>query len=137
MPTPVLVGIVLVVLLVVARRFAARRLAGGDTRFMGVLALPSLLGAVVILWAAIQLLVTAPLVGLLLTAGAVGYLGVLGRFFVRAKRGVDAPPPGVDLSEALTEPLADYVGVMSAVMLVGGLVVAVVLVIWGLATRAG
>jgi hypothetical protein len=66
-------------------------------RFAGVLVPASLLGAFVILWAAIGLLATAPLVGLVMTAGGLGYLGLLGWFLRRAKRGIDATPPGEDL----------------------------------------
>ncbi len=131
METPVAVGIVAVLLLVFVRHFAARRVVARQGRFVWLMFIPTLLGGVVILWASIQALASAPVFGLLMAVAGAIYLALLVRFLMRLSRSVSAAGPEEDLGLAVTEPVVDYMSTMVGLVLIGGLVAVVGLIVWG------
>lgn len=131
METPVAAGIVIVILLVLVRHFAARRVVAGQGRFVWLMFIPTLLGGVVILWASIQALASAPVFGVLMAVAGAIYLAVLIRFLMRLSRSVSAAGPEEDLGLAVTEPVVDYMSTMVGLVLIGGLVALVGLIVWG------
>lgn len=131
METPVAAGIVIVILLVLVRHFAARRVVTGQGRFVWLMFIPTLLGGVVILWASIQALASAPDFGVLMAVAGAIYLAVLIRFLMRLSRSVSAAGPAEDLGLAVTEPVVDYMSTMVGLVLIGGLVALVGLIVWG------
>ena len=97
---------------------------------------PTLIGAVVIVWAGTQMVATLPIVGVvMLIAGGI-YLAVVLRFLTRLSRSVTAAGPQDDIGTAVTEPLVDYVSTITGLVLIGGLVALVGLVVWGVSQAA-
>lgn len=124
-------GIAIVALLVLLRHFAARRVVARQGQFVWLIFAPTLIGAVVVLWAGIQTFATLPPAGLLMViAGAVS-LAVVLRFLTGASRSVSAAGPHDDIGTALTEPFADYMSTIMGLVLIGGLVALVGLMVWG------
>jgi hypothetical protein len=131
MDSPLVLGIAVVALLVVVRHFAARRVLARQGQFVWLMFVPTLIGAVVILWAAIQMLASVPIVGMLMVVAGVVYLAVVLRFLTRASGSVSAAGPQDDIGTALTEPLVDYMTAIMSLVLIGGVVALVGLIVWG------
>ena len=129
---PVIVGVAVVVVLVAVRHLAARRVAAGQGRYAWLMFLPMMLGAVVILWAGIQMFMAEPVAGAALTLAGGLYLGILLGFLVRLSRSVTSAGPNGDVATAVTESAVDYLTTLMGLMLVGGLVAVVILIVWGL-----
>lgn len=129
-------GIVLVVLVVLLRHFAARRVRARQGQFVWLMFVPTLFGSVVILWVSIQVFASAPLLGALMAIGGGIYLFVLIRFLTRLSRSVTAATPEDDIGAVILEPVADYMTAWSAMMLIGGLVAVVGLIVWGVTQTA-
>ncbi len=136
MEIPVVVGVAALALLVLIRQFAARRVVARQGRFVWLFFMPALLGGVVMLWASIQLILSAPLVGLALATAGVIYLAVLVRFLTRLSRSVTSAGPQDDVASAMIAPLADYMGTIMGVPLIVGLVAMLGLIIWGIGHAA-
>jgi hypothetical protein len=128
---PLVVGIVVLVLLALVRAYARRRVATRDGRFIWLVFLPTLIGGFVILGAGVQMLVTAPAVGVVMAITGSVYLAVLIGFLTRASRSATASGP-----EAMTEPLVDYIGTLTGVLLIGAVSAAVGLVVWAASQAA-
>lgn len=133
---PVILGVTVVVVLVALRHFAARRVAAGQGRYAWLMFLPMLMGAVVILWAGLQMFMAEPVAGAALTAAGGLYLGIMLRFLARLSRSVTSAGPNDDIATAITEPMVDYLTTVTGLILVGGLVAVVVLIVWGLGQAA-
>jgi hypothetical protein len=131
MDSPLVLGIAVVALLVVVRHVAARRVLARQGRFVWLMFVPTLIGAVVVVWAGVRVLASAPAVGVLMVIAGVVYLAVVLRFLTRASRSVTAAGPQDDIATALTEPLAEYMTTIMGLVLVGGLVALVGLIVWG------
>ena len=131
MELPVVAGIGVVVLLVAVRNYARRHVAAGQGEFIWLMFLPTLIGGFVILGAGVQLLVTQPPVGIVMAATGSVYLAALIGFLTRASRSVTSSGP-----QAIVEPLADVIRTLAGLLLIGGLVAAVGLLVWGLSQAA-
>jgi hypothetical protein len=120
--------------LVLFRHYAARQVAARRGRFVWAFAFPMVLGPAAIIWASLRLISGGqPIGGVLLVLGvALGIVELL--YFQRASRAITATPHGQDLTEALVEPAAAFMLVIT----VGGLIVAVVgglaLIVWAILT---
>jgi hypothetical protein len=136
MGMPVIVGMAIVVLLVVVRHFAARRVVARHGWFVWLMFIPTLIGGVAILWASIQALASAPVFGVLMAVAGAIYLALLIRFLTRLSRSVSATGPDEDLGLALTEPVVDYMSTMVGLVLIGAGLAVVALIIWGV-SQAG
>jgi hypothetical protein len=136
METPVLVGIAFVVLLVGARHYAARRVMARQGQFVWLMFVPTLIGGIVIPWAGLQVLTTAPLVGASMVIGGGIYLAVILRFLTRLSRTVTSTGSEDDIGTAVTESIVDYLGAVVGLTLIGGLVAVVVLIAWGVSQAA-
>ena len=136
MEPQIVVGIVVVVLLVLVRHFAARRVAARQGRFVWPMFVPTLIVGLVILYVSIQMLATEPLLGAFMAIGGLIYLAVLVRFLVRLSRSVTSARSQDDLASAITEPYVDYMSTMVGLGLIGGLIAVVVLVVWGVIQAA-
>jgi hypothetical protein len=136
MEPQIVVGIVVVVLLVLVRHFAARRVAARQGRFVWPMFVPTLIVGLVILYVSIQMLATEPLLGAFMAIGGLIYLAVLVRFLVRLSRSVTSARSQDDLASAITEPYVDYMSTMVGLGLIGGLIAVVVLIIWGVIQAA-
>jgi hypothetical protein len=132
----VFVGVAIVALLVLLRHAAARRVSARDSRFVPFMFAPTILGATMILWAAMQVISTSPPIGLLLGLAGIAYVGLLARTARRMQRSVDSTPPGGDVSAAITEPLADSLETVIGAVLVAGLVAVVGLIVWAVILAA-
>lgn len=71
----------------------------------------------------------------LVMAGSL-WLALTVRSLHRLSRAVSATPPGDDLQAAVSGPLWDYTGTFFAAMLLGSLLLAVGIVLWGLVSPA-
>ncbi len=130
------VGIAVVAALVLLRYFAARRVAARQGQFVWLAFVPTLIGAIVILWTAVQMLATEPVVGVvILIAGGMYLAGAL-RFLARLSRSVTAAGPQDDIGAAMTEPLVEYMSTLMGLLLIGGLVAFVGLIAWGVSQTA-
>jgi hypothetical protein len=118
------------------RRFALHRLAARQGRFAWLIVAPNLLYAIPMLWASIQLFASAPLVSLLMTIGVVIYVAVLVRLAIGLARSVTSPGSNADITTAMTEPVVNFTVTMVGLMLIGSLVAAVGLIIWGVSQAA-
>ncbi len=136
MEAPVVAGIALVVLLILVRRFAARRVVARQGWFVWLMFLPTLFGAGAIVWAAIRMIASEPIVGALLAILGVIYAAVVVRFLTLLARSVSASGPQDDLGAVTTEPLVDYMTSMVGLVLIGGLIALVGLIIWGIGQAA-
>jgi hypothetical protein len=136
METPVLVGLASVVLLVGVRHYAARRVMVRQGQFVWLMFVPTLIGGIVIPWAGLQILATAPLVGASMVIGGGIYLAVVVRFLTRLSRTVTSTGSEDDLGAAITEPFVDYLGTTVGLTLIGGVLAVVVLIAWGV-SQAG
>jgi hypothetical protein len=124
-------GIAVVALYVLLRHYAARRVAAGQGQFIWLMFVPTLIGAVVITWAGIQMVATVSIAGMLMVVAGAVYLAVLLRFLVRASRSVSSTGPQDDIGAALTGPVVDYMTTIISLWLIGGLVALVGLIVWG------
>ena len=131
METLVLVGIAFVVLLVGVRHYAVRRVMARQGQFVWLMFLPTLIGGIVIPWAGLQMLATAPLVRASMVIFGGIYLAIVLRFLTRLSRTVTSTGAEDDISTAVTEPLVDYLGTIVGLTLIGGIVAVVVLIAWG------
>lgn len=136
MDSPAVVGIAVVAALVLLRYFAARRVAARQGQFVWLAFVPTLIGAVVILWTAVQMLATAPVAGVVIMVAGGIYLAVALRFLTRLSRSITAAGPQDDIGAAMTEPLADYMSTMVGLLLIAGLVTLVGLIVWGVSQAA-
>ena len=133
---PVAVGIAVVVLLVLLRLVAARRVAARQGKFVWLMFLPSLIGGGVILWVGIGMLASAPFVGVAtLVVGGLCFFFLL-RFLGRTSRSVSAAGPTDDIGAAMDEPLVDYATSVMGLLLIVGLVAVVALIAWGVSQAA-
>jgi hypothetical protein len=66
------------------------------------------IGGIMIAWAGIQMLATAPLVGAAMAIGGGIYLTVVLRLLARLTRSVTSAGPKDDIGTAVTEPIVDY-----------------------------
>jgi hypothetical protein len=136
MDSPAVVGIAVVAVLVLLRYFAARRVAARQGQFVWLAFAPTLIVAIVIIWTAVQMLATEPIVGVvILIAGGI-YLAGAVRFLARLSRSVSTAGPQDDIMAAMTEPLADYMSTLIGLLLIGGLVALVALIAWGVSQAA-
>lgn len=124
------------VALVVMRRYAARRVAARQGRWVWIVFAPTLVTGLFGLWAAASLFTHAPLLGALVAVFAVVSLGALLLFVNRVSRGVTATRPDEDLTQAVTDPMVDYFSTVTGLMLIGGLIAVVGLIIWGVMQAA-
>jgi len=131
MDSPLALGIAVVALLVVIRHMAARRVLAQQGQFVWLMFVPTLIGAVVVLWAGTQMLAKVPIGGVLMVIAGGVYLAVVLRFLTRLSRSVSAAGPQDDLATTVTEPVVDYVSTMAGLLLIGGLVAVVGLIVWG------
>jgi hypothetical protein len=131
MDSPLVVGIAVVIVLVVVRQFAARRVLARQGQFVWLMFVSTLIGGVVILSAGIQILATAPIVGAPMAVGGAVYLAVVARFLTRASSSVSAAGPNDDIGSALTEPMVDYLSTIMGLVLIGGLLAMVGVIAWG------
>lgn len=136
MDSPAVVGIALVALLVLLRYFAARRVAARQGQFVWLAFVPTLIGAVVILWTGVQMLATVPVVGVVIMIAGAIYLAVALRFLTRLSRSITAAGPQDDIGAAMTEPLVDYMSTIMGLLLIAGLVALVGLIVWGVSQAA-
>jgi amino acid transporter len=130
------VGIAVVAALVLLRYFAARRVAARQGQFVWLAFVPTLIGAVVILWTGVQMLATMPVVGVVIMIAGGIYLAVALRFLSRLSRSVTAAGPEDDVGAAMTESLVDYMSTIMGLLLIAGLVALVGLIVWGVSQAA-
>ncbi len=128
---PLAIGLIVVVLLVLIRHYARGRVAAGEGEFVWLMFLPTLLGGFVILGAGIQMLVTAPPVGVVMAVTGSVYLAALIGFLTRSSRAVTSSGP-----QAMIEPLADYARALVGLVLIGGLAALVGLIVWAASQAA-
>jgi hypothetical protein len=131
MEVPFVTGSAVVALLVLVRRYAGHHVAAGETEFVWLMFLPTLLGGFVILGAGIQMLVTAPPAGVVMAVTGSVYLAALIGFITRSSRAVASSGP-----QAIIEPLVDYAGTLLGLVLIGGLAALVGLIVWGVSQAA-
>ena len=131
MELPVVAGIAVVALLVVTRRYAARRLMERDGRFLWLFFLPILIGGFVILGTGVRMLVTVPPVGVVMVVTGSVYLAALIAFATRASRSITPSGP-----QLMVEPLADFVRALVGPVLIGGLAALVGLLVWAASQAA-
>lgn len=131
MDSPLVLGMAVVALLVVVRHFAARRVLARQGQFLWLMFVPTLIGAVVIPWAGIQMLGSVPIAGGLMLIAGVVYLAVVLRFLTRASRAVNAAGPQDDIGTALTDPLVEHMTTLMGVVLIGAVVAVAGLIVWG------
>ena len=108
------VGAVAVAAYVCLRIVAARRVTAGDGRFVWVVFAPTLVGCVAILWASATALITMPLVGVPLAAGAVIYLLSAVRFLTRSMTRVDHARTPDEIASAVTEPFVEHMTLLTS-----------------------
>jgi hypothetical protein len=137
MDIPVVAGVAAVVLLALVRHFAARRVAARQGRFVSLMFVPTLVGSVAILWGSIQVFASAPIVGMLMAIGGLLYVAIVVIFLSRLSRSVTSAGPQDDIATAISEPLMDYMVTMAGVLLIGGLLVLIGLISWGVTEAAG
>lgn len=137
MDAPIVVGIALVAFLLLLRRFAARRVAARQGRFVWLMFVPALLGAVVIVWAAIRALMTGdPLLGIPMGIGGTIYVAVLVRFLARLSRAASSAGPREEIEAASSEIFIDHIQSMIGILLIGSLVALVGLIVWAVTKAA-
>ena len=123
-------------LAIVIRLIASRRVAAREGRFVWLMYLPELVIGGAILWFGIEMLSSAPLVGVAtLVVGGLS-LAFLLRFISRLSRSVSAAGPGDDIGTAMDEPLVDYASSVIGLLLIVGLVAVVALIAWGVSQAA-
>ena len=122
-------GAAAVLVLVALRLIGVRAMGRRDGRFFWLIFVPSAFAAAVTVWFSIQVLWSWPLIGLPLGILAVLNAATLIRLISRVSRAVMATGPGDDIGAAAIEPFEDYAGVLTGVMLLGGLVAIVGLII--------
>lgn len=136
MQLPVAIGLAVVAFLILLRRYAARRVARRDGRFIWLMFIPTLVAGFAILGVGVQMLVTQPLAGVLMAITGSVYIAALIGFLTRSSRAIAASRSQDDILTAMTEPLADYVGTLIGFVLIGGLAALVGLVVWAVSQAA-
>jgi hypothetical protein len=131
MEAAVITGSGVAALLVLVRAYAVLHAAAGQAEFMWLMFVPTLIGGFVLLGAGIRLLVTSPPTGIVMAVTGSVYLAALLGFLTRASLSVTSSGP-----RALTEPLDDYVRTLIGLLLIGALVAAVGLGVWGVSQGA-
>lgn len=121
--------------LLLFRHYAARQVAARRGRFMWAFAFPMVLGPAVIVWAGLRLLSMGQLFGgvLVVFGAALGAVELV--YFHRASRAVSATSPDQDLTEALVEPAADFMLVLTVGSLVFVVVGGLALIAWAILTQ--
>ena len=118
------------------RRFAVHRLAARQGRFAWLIVAPNMLYALPMLWGSMQLLASAPLVGVLMAIGAAIYVAVLARLAIGLARSATSTGSNAEITTAMTEPVVDFTVTMVGMMLIGSLVAVVGLIVWGVSQAA-
>ena len=77
-----------------------------------------------------QLLSTAPIVGVVLLVGGIVYVAVLVRGLALFARNITATPPNEALGDTVAEPLLDVMVSMMMLLSLGAVVVFVLLIAW-------
>jgi len=135
-PLLVLVGGGLIAFLAV-RFLAMRRVAAGGGIWAWVAFSPPLLLGVWILWTAARVMADDPVLGLVLMVGAVLYVVSIVWMLDRVARGVTKAGSGDEIESAVTGPVTDHMVLMIGVTLIGGLVLLVVLIAYGVLRAVG
>jgi hypothetical protein len=109
--------------------YAARRVAGGDFRFVAhLIGPPGLLGAALAVVAGIVVR-TQPLLGLALAIFSFAYLLVVLRLIVPTYRGLRSRISGGNRLQAMAAPFVDHLTTLMRLTLVGGLLALLALVV--------
>jgi hypothetical protein len=132
----VVLGIAAVAALVLIRHLAMRRVAARQGHFIWLAFIPTLIGALVISWASVQVFAQVPLVGAFTGIFGVIYLTALVRMLARISRGVTSAGSQEDLVTAVTEPFVEFMGAWVGLLLIGGLVAVAALIVWGVSRSA-
>ncbi len=120
----------------VATLVATRKVAAGRGRWVWVQRSVQLLIPVVFIWAGVDMLASAPAIGLIMAALGVGWLAVIVRTLRQMSRRVSAATSTDEIGNALTEPLVDQYVIFIGVTLIGGLIVVVALIVYGVMLAA-
>ena len=118
-------------LLILVRHLAARRVAGGDGRFVWLVFLPSMLGCAALIVIGAETAGTSPIVGIAMAAVGLVFVVAMIKMFLAMSARVSAMPPGGDITEALTDPLANFALLWGVLLAVIALVAVIVLIVWG------
>jgi len=136
MEIQVVIGVVVVISLALLRLFAARRAASGQRQFIWLVFAPTLFIGIAVLWVSVQVFDRAPLVGLLIAVIAVIHLWLLVRLIRGMSMSLTSSRPDGEVTTAMTDPLADYMGVMTSLMLIVAVIGLVGLIVWGVVQAA-
>jgi hypothetical protein len=136
MDRSLLVGIAGVAFLILARHYAARRLAARHGPFIFVLFLPTLIFGFLVVGIGIRGLGSSPAVGAVIVLTGSVYLALLLGFLTKASRSVSSGRPGDDVVEALTQPLGEFMTSVMGLVLIGGLAGLVGLLVWAASQAA-
>ena len=118
-------------LLILVRHLAARRVAGGDGRFVWLVFLPSMLGCAALVVIGAQTAGTTPIIGIAgVVVGLVFVVAMIKTFATMSAR-ISALPTGGDITEAVTDPLANFALLWGVLLAVLALVAVIVLIVWG------
>ena len=118
-------------LLILVRHLAARRFAGGDGRFVWLVFLPSMLGCAALVVISAQTAGTSPIVGIAGAAAGLVFVVAMIKTFATMSARISAMPPGGDITEAVTDPLANFALLWGVLLVVLALVAVIVLIVWG------
>ena len=118
-------------LLMLVRHLAARRVARGDGRFVWLVFLPSMVGFAALVVIGAQAAGTSPIIGIAgVVVGLVFVVAMIKTFATMSAR-ISALPPRGDITEALTDPLANFALLWGVLLVVLALVAVIVLIVWG------
>ena len=136
METPVVVGFAAVAALVLLRIVGAAGVASRRGAFVWVVFFPSVLIGGLILWVAVEVAPSSPIVAGLLALFGVAYLVLVVRWLARLSRSVSSTQPGEDLGAALVEPLSGFAGALTALVLMFAILTMGVLLVAAVIQRA-
>ena len=118
-------------LLMLVRHLAARRVARGDGRFVWLVFLPSMVGFAALVVIGAQTTGTSPIAGIAMASIGLVFVVAMIKTFATMSARISALPPRGDITEALTDPLANFALLWGVLLVVLALVAVIVLIVWG------